>query len=341
IEQYTEILIEQVADSEIILEKLGEFADSYMSEKILLDCSKAVAKHIEVFADVDVKKMSVTTRCLYLMSLATADSNKYKKQILSVAGDTSKRVKDTLTATVSVEWREDIIELLQSKKSTFRELAVSVIEKNNDGTYKEELEKAFAKEKSDKLKVRIAGLIGVSTPENSVSGNDISVDIVASLVKGAKAKKVAWLFEQPYKTLNFKDGTEVPENYLKTLIILYSDMPSIAINNTAVEIAEKINPDDLNSFAVEVFRRWVCKGATAKTKWVMWFCGVHGGHDMIETLMKYIKEWSENSRGAIASEAVYAMAVNGSSEALLNVDSMARKFKHRQVRNSANDALIK
>lgn len=341
-EQFTEILIEQVADGEIILERIGEMIDtSYVSDRLIIEFSKAIAKHIKIFADVDVKQMSVTSRCLYLMSLATADRNKYKKQILSVAGDTSKKVKETLTATVSVEWREDIIELLKSKKSTFRELAISVIEKNNDGTYKEELEKAFEKEKSDKLKTRIAGLIGLSITENSVSENKTSVNIVASLAKGAKAKKVAWLFEQPYKMVNFKDGEKVPEDYLKTLIILYSDMPSIAINNTAVEIAEKIDPDDLNNFAVEVFRRWVGKGATAKTKWVMWFCGVHGGHSMIETLMKYIKEWSENSRGAIASEAVYAMAVNGSSEALLNVDSMARKFKHRQVRNSANDALVK
>lgn len=73
----------------------------------------------------------------------------------------------------------------------------------------------------------------------------------------------------------------------------------------------------------------------------MWFCGVHGGHGMIETLMSYIKEWSEHSRGAIASEAVYAMAVNGSSEALMNVDGISRKLKHKQVRSSANKALEK
>lgn len=341
-EQFIDILSEQVADGEIILERVGKIIeDSYEAEKMMLEFTKAIVNHIEIFADVDVKNMTVYSRWLYVTALATADRNKYRKQILSMAGDTSKKVKEALSVAVSADWHDDIAELLTAKKSGLRELAISVIEKNNDGTYKDELEKAFEKEKSEKLKTRLAVLIGAINPENSVSEQATGVDIIANLAKGAKVRKVAWLFEQPYKTVHFTDGGEVPEDYLKTLIILYSDMPSIAINSTAVEIAGKIDPDDLNNFTIEVFRRWVSKGAAAKTKWVMWFCGVHGGHGMIETLMKYIKEWSEHLRGAIASEAVYAMAVNGSSEALMNVDSMARKFKHKQVRNSANDALVK
>lgn len=341
VEQYVDMLVEQTADGAIILERLGYVIyNTWESEKMMLEFPKFMAKHIEVFADVDVTKMSVTSRWLYVTSLATANRNKYKSQIMAMAGDSSKKVKEALAAAVSIHWHDDIVGLLTAKKSGLRELAVAVIEKNNDGTYKTELETAFEKEKSEKLKTRIAGLIGVNVITESTE-QATGVDIVSSLAKGNKAKKVAWLFEQPYKTLNFIDGGTVPEDYLKTLIILYSDMPSIAINNTAVDIASKIDPYDLNDFTVEVFRRWASKGATAKTKWVMWFCGVHGGHDMIETLMKYIKDWSENSRGAIASEAVWAMAINGSPEALINVDGMARKFKHKQVRSNANDALDK
>lgn len=340
VEQFISILLEQGVGSELTLQKTAEIIDNaWQGEKIMLDAAKAVAKLAEDFVDVDVKNMSVTARWLYVSGLGTANANKYKSQILAVAGDTSKKVKEALIAVISINWHDDIVELLKSKKSGMRELAVSVIEKNNNGTYQEELKTAFEKEKSEKLKTRLAGLIGISTPENENSEQATGVDIVSSLAKGAKAKKVSWLFEQPYKTVHFTDGGEVPENYLKALIILYSDMPSISINKTAVDIAGKINPDELNDFTVEVFRRWADKGAQAKTKWVMWFCGVHGSHSMIETLMHYIKEWSEHSRGAIASEAVYAMAVNGSSEALMNVDGMARKFKHRQVRNAANDAL--
>lgn len=338
-EQYIDMLLEQGVSPTVIIERLGIIIEnSYDISNKSMVFSKVVAECIEKFEDAEVKNMNVTSRWIYLTALGTADRNKYKSQILAMAGDTSKKIKEALTGIISIHWHDDIVELLQAKKVGFRELAISVIEKNNDGTFKEELEKAFEKEKSEKLRNRIAGLIGLAVESTEQSAD---VNIFTSFVKGQKAKKIAWLFEQPYKTLNFNDGKEVPEDYLKALIILYSDMPSIAINKTAVEFAEKINPRDLNDFTVEVFRRWVAKGATAKTKWVMWFCGVHGGHGMIETLMSYIKEWSEHSRGAIASEAVYAMAVNGSSEALMNVDGISRKFKHKQVRSSANKALEK
>lgn len=340
-EQYIDMLLEQGVSPAVIIERLGIIIESsYDSNSKSILFKKVIAERIDNFKDIEVKNMNVTSRWIYITALGTANKNKYKSQILAMAGDTSKKIKEALTGIISIHWHDDIVELLQAKKIGSRELAISVIEKNNDGTFKEELEKAFEKEKSEKLKNRIAGLIGI-TIKNANSEQSTEVNIIASLIKGQKAKKIAWLFEQPYKTINFNDGKEVPEDYLKALIILYSDMPSIAINKTAVELAEKINTHDLNDFTVEVFRRWVAKGATAKTKWVMWFCGVHGGHGMIETLMSYIKEWSEHSRGAIASEAVYAMAVNGSSEALMNVDGISRKFKHKQVRSSANKALEK
>lgn len=339
-DQYIDMFIEQGVDSCVILDRLGVIIENaYKGEDFSLAMSKAIANRVEYFADTDVSNMSVTSRWLYIVALGTSDSEKYKQQILTMSGDTSKKIKETLTAVIPIKWHDEIVELLQSKKSGLRELAVSVIERKNDGTFTNELQMAFEKEKSGKLQSRLAGLVGAGVPETSDSNQTAGVDIISGIAKGAKAKKVAWLFEQPYKTVSFKDGSYVPEDYLKALIILYSDMPSIAINKTAIDIAEKINPDDLDDFTVEVFRRWAGKGATAKTKWVMWFCGVHGSHGMTETLMKYIKEWSEHSRGAIASEAVMAMAVNGSSEALMNVDSIARKFKHKQVRNAANKAL--
>ncbi|MDE6672054.1 MAG: DUF4132 domain-containing protein [Ruminococcus sp.] len=337
-EEFIGILLGTLKNSADVLRKIAEIIDSlYLSESKWADFSQALSKRIGDFENIDLSDMSVSARWIYVKALAIANRNKYKSQILSFAGDTSKKVKDALIDSISTNWHEDIVGLLQSKKIGMRDIAVSVIEKNNDVSFREELEKAFEKEKSEKLKSRIAVLIGAGTTE--IPEKSAKVDIITILVKGSKGKKVSFLFEYPYKTVHFTDGTEVPENYLKALIILYSDMTSIAINDTAKELAGKIKPSELNDFTMEVFNRWADKGASAKTKWVMWFCGVHGGHGMVEMLMKYIKEWSEHSRGAIASEAVMAMAVNGSSEALMNVDSIARKFRHKQVRNSAKKAL--
>ncbi|MDE6035291.1 MAG: DUF4132 domain-containing protein [Ruminococcus sp.] len=337
-EEFIDILSETLGNSTEVLRKVsGTIDDSYQSTSMYEKFSQALSKRIADFENINVSDMSVSARWIYVKAFALADREKYKPQILAMVGDTSKKVREAVIDSISIAWYDDIVGLLQSKKIGVREVAVSVIEKNNDGSYREELGKAFDKEKSEKLKSRIAVLIGAGTTETTEKS--AKVDIITTLVKGSKGKKVAFLFENPYKTVHFTDGTEVPENYLKALLIIYSDMTSVKINDTAKELAGKINQAELNDFTVDVFRRWADKGASAKTKWVMWFCGVHGGHGMIETLLKYIKEWSENSRGAIASEAVMAMAVNGSSEALINVDSIARKFRHKQVRNSADKAL--
>lgn len=53
-----------------------------------------------------------------------------------------------------------------------------------------------------------------------------------------------------------------------------------------------------------------------------------------------IDVWSKNSRGAIACEAVKALALNGSDDALIIIDSMARKFKHKQIKKAAAEAFI-
>ncbi|MDE6102335.1 MAG: DUF4132 domain-containing protein, partial [Ruminococcus sp.] len=340
--QFVNILSEQKVPAKTILDSFGKYIDSLWSGKdeVMLNCANALAENADMFADIDVKDMSVNARWIYVSGLGISDADKYKSQILAIVGDTSKLVKNALTGIISAhDWHDDIVELLQSKKAGIREIVISVIEKQNPENYRAELEKAFEKEKSEKIKARIAGLLDVNYGSENDGKSSENIDIVSGLVRGTKPKKVAWLFEQPYKTVHFKDGGEVSEDYLKALLIIYSEMTSVTINKTALDIAGKINPDELGDFTLDVFGRWLDKGAAAKTKWVLWFCGVHGGHDMISNLMHYIKEWSERSRGAIASEAVYAMAVNGSSEALMNVDNMARKFKHRQVRNAANYAL--
>ena len=60
---------------------------------------------------------------------------------------------------------------------------------------------------------------------------------------------------------------------------------------------------------------------------------------MVPKLQHQINEWAENSRGAMAADAVRALALNDSPTALLVVDGMARKYKHKQVRKAAQDAM--
>ena len=74
----------------------------------------------------------------------------------------------------------------------------------------------------------------------------------------------------------------------------------------------------------------------------MYFAAIYGGDEAINCLTDYIKEWSKqslNMRVALAVKAVNAIALNGSSYALMTVDNISRKYKSRAVRAAAVDAL--
>ena len=230
-----------------------------------------------------------------------------------------------------------IMALLTAKKAAKREFAAAVLEKSCPDAFREAVQKAFEAEKTAALKARFAAILGEAVPEEAAS--EVKEDLVVSLTKGSKAKKVAWLFENPFPPVRMADGSEAPENHLQALTLAYASMNPPARNTAADSLAAALHQNDLEKFAQAVFGRWLNAGAAAKTKWVLYLAAIHGGMDAQAVLLKYIKEWSENSRGAIACEAVNALAMNGSSAALMAVDQMARKFKKRQVKEAAGQAL--
>lgn len=89
----------------------------------------------------------------------------------------------------------------------------------------------------------------------------------------------------------------------------------------------------------ELFDKWMSAGAEAKKRWVLYAASIHGGSDIVQRLHRQIQEWPQNARGAIAAEAVQALALNPQPQALLIVDGIARKFKFKQVKTAAGQAL--
>lgn len=263
----------------------------------------------------------------------------YKEQILASAGDTSKFVKEyLLTAfTEHKEWENDILTMLSSKKSQIREMALEVLKKWGVEKYQEELTTALGKEKSKKLKKNLEKCLGLEseTEENQAGGEDL----VTELLKGGKKRKVAWAYETPFCPVTFKDGAAVPEDYLQAILICYADMNVPGVQPQAKVLAETLNAEEFGLYISELFDKWLGTGAEAKKKWVLYAASIHGGSIIVPKLLRQIQEWPVNSRGAIAAEAVKALALNSTQEALLNVDQISRKFKFKQVKAAAGDAL--
>lgn len=319
-------------------------AEILFSEKVPVEMilnkgvrAEYLVSYAEQIAEVSVSELTADGRERYVSVLSDAGTEKYKEKILAMTDDTSKAVKTTLVSVISKmrDWQADIIDMLNAKKAGKRELALDIIEKMQGIDWTDALKKALEKEKSEKLKVKTASLLGIEHEQKQETKSVTDNELVDKLTKGSKSKKVDWLYKSAYNAVHFADGSEVDEKYMRAILLCYANNDY----NTGKNLAEKLNTDELAKFTAEVFGRWIDDGAVAKNKWVLILYAIHGDNSMISTLVSYIKTWSENMRGAMAVSAVKALAMNGSQQALLQVDNMARKFKSNQVKNASREAL--
>lgn len=265
----------------------------------------------------------------------------YKEVLLSCASDSSKQVRELLKAVYEShkEWEEDMKAMLTSKKSREREMAVLVLKKWGAEYYQKEFESALASEKSKNMKELLQSCLGMEEEVKAQAEMQTMAQLVKELLKGGKKRKIAWVWEAALPKVHKTDGTLASEDELSALLVSYADMGIPGVNADAAKLAKEFNAAELASFVGMIFSKWLEDRAEAKKKWVLYAASIHGGEDIIPVLHAQIQEWPKASRGAMAAEAVKALALNGSSTALLLVDQISRKFKFRQVKAAAADAL--
>jgi len=291
----------------------------------------------------EYSKYDIITRCCYARYLEkTNTDDKNRDDLISLCSDNSKEVRRTVTDIFGRhrEYESEVISLLSAKKQSVRETAVDIIALWGAKNFREILEKAADKEKSTKLSDKIRAMLSTKI-SNAENGENIfsPITFVEDIHKGGRARKIAWLYDTAVPEVHFKNGTLADEKYLKAVILCYSTMDVPGRNDSAFLLANELNEDELHRYAAEIFSKWHSAGAEAKTKWAMYFSVIHGGDSMVEIALKCIKEWAENMRGAIAAETVKAIALNGSPFALMSVDNLAHKFKQKQVKKAASDAM--
>ena len=237
---------------------------------------------------------------------------------------------------------------LSSKKSQERELAVRVMKAWGAENYQEALKKALETEKSKGVRELLLTCVeGAQAPagENGVSGLSAGSGpaggdaLAAQILKGGKKRKVSWAFETPFSQVHRKDGSLAGEDYLAAVLVSYADMSAAGVSTEAKVLAGDLDERELHRYMAELFDKWLGSGAEAKKKWVLYAASIHGGEEIVPAFKKQIQEWPQHARGAMAAEAVKALALNGSAQALLLVDQISRKFKFRQVKAAAAQAL--
>ena len=270
------------------------------------------------------------------------DPEKNKQQILSCTSDSAKRVKEELLAFLCAQkgWEQDMIELLSAKKAAQREMAVKVLSRwqQDGGNFHQVLMQAMEKEKNAKVLALLQSALNIQEsdrPEEALSKEEL----VKQLHKGGKKKSLAWAYEQPFEIVHDKSGAKAEEAYLQAILLCYVSQDQNGVNKNASLLADELEASEFAFYVNELFDRWFAAGAESKKRWVLYAAAIHGGEEIIQKLQHHIQEWPQAARGAIASEAVKALALNPSPRALLLVDGIARKFKFKQVRAAAVSAL--
>lgn len=289
------------------------------------------------------KKLGIISRKIYLKYLElNNENNKYKNEIFEMCADSSKEIRNLVIPIIAQnkDNESEVLKMLKAKKGAMRETALAILELWGSENYRDILLEMSETEKIAKIIDKIhsmlaSGVSGSSKGENAISTSSF----VENIHRGGRNRKILWLFQTPNSVVHFNNGAIADDKYLQAILLCYSGMTTFGISQDANMLAEDLNKTEFENFALEIFLKWIQDGAESKKKWVLYFSGIHGGFNIIEILQKYIKEWSEASRGAIAAEAVMALALNGSSDALMAVDNMAHKFKHKQVKSAANKAL--
>lgn len=274
------------------------------------------------------------------LTKADACAAQAKVGILACAGDSSKQIQELLLAILPAheDWAPDFAKMLKSKKSAERLMAVGV-SRRLGGALLPALEEALAAEKSAKVADAIRTALGQAAAAPGESASETPDELAARVLKGGKKRKIQWILDAPLPTLHLKDGAEASEDLRAALMVAYCDLGRIGRSETASEMAKDINEADLASLAHEVYEKWLAEGAQSKTKWVLPFAAAFGGPAMTPKLTRAINDWPQHARGAIACDAVAALALSSDPAALLTVDAISRKFKFRQVKAAAGQAL--
>lgn len=324
----------------------------------IFSIEETIVKRMVLLADVygdDYKDFEtsddITIKILYLSYLDKMlekngeKQDEIKKIIFSMCYDKSAAVRCKVTNVLNKhkEYEKDILELLASKKMAIREICIDVLNKwGINDNYREILEKAVEKEKSAKLSDKINELLckEITSHHTIVSTGTINAEsIIKNMHKGGKVRKINWLYDKPFSPVHFTNGSVADDKYLQGILIYFANMDTFKLNSEINILTENLDKTELGNFAMEVYSKWILGGAEAKKRWILYFASICGSQNMIDVLLAQIKDWSEHSRGAIAADAVMAIALNGSSYALMAVDNMAHKFKHKQVKNAAINAL--
>ncbi|WP_020620485.1 DUF4132 domain-containing protein [Paenibacillus daejeonensis] len=247
--------------------------------------------------------------------------------------ESSKKLRrKVLSVFASTEDAELYKQVYQAeKKAAIKELTLGLLRRTPEA--KTVLGELLVKEKNAGLKQLIEVL-----QETADQGPAQAHAALARQADAKKSARLAWISMGDLPDLKDQQGQPLDPD-VRTYILLQSVDHNTAPNELLEEMESYVDRQSLADLTAELIRQWIQEEAPAKEKWVLHLGALFGDRQLISLLGNRIKGWAENSRGAVAAEAVKILSYVKETSALIAIDNFKRTIKNKQVRGAAEEAL--
>lgn len=125
---------------------------------------------------------------------------------------------------------------------------------------------------------------------------------------------------------------------LESLLLSYINSEATGINKDAKDLSKLLYKEDLEVFCTELFQEYIENDIFNDKKWVINFCAMHGGEDIIFNMKRKIYDWINNFKISIALDAIVSLCLNGNDNAFKVIEEIQRKCNNKEVKAIAEEA---
>ncbi|NBB29625.1 DUF4132 domain-containing protein [Cellulophaga sp. BC115SP] len=220
-------------------------------------------------------------------------------------------------------------ELLSSKKAYTRQMGMSLLESLDTVETKKIIYNFLELEPNDDIRDSYTELL------NQMISKPCTIEEIRAKIEFAEKRiklstpLAPWLDDKEISPLYFKDGTPLNTNEIRFLYYRMSRIKEIGFDFEAKLLLEHIDMNRTNEYASSLIDTFFSNWAPANLKFCLTLASTMGDASVIRTLRKKVFELTESNRGKMAEYVVKAIALNGSTQALREVEYLSRKFKSK------------
>jgi hypothetical protein len=232
--------------------------------------------------------------------------------------------------------------LLEHRSADTRLAAVELLRRSDSPRTAELLGARLDAERSAKVRQAILDA-GGTPPEATTAGSDADpraalAHKAALTIKRIKLPLLAW-FDPSTQILRWNDGTPLSTELINYILYRASRQKSLQPDAALHKILADLERRDAADWVLLLWQGWLGNGADARSAWLLDLISALGDDRLVPLLRSQIESWVAGNRGAVAGRAAQALGILGSDLALSELDNLAVRIKHAQVRSAAQAAL--